>query len=134
MNQAEYILGDNVYDYGPPGLDWSRQNLEQQGAIVDQWFGGNQHSDGYFPMDQENGYYRYIWENILASVPSSFAPGNLRASPSSVVARTPNNLDVFWVGPDGAIATQWWDAAPGADWGDHGPFAITPPGAAQAQL
>ena len=132
VNQANYLFGDNVYDYGPPGPDWSSLNLEQQGAIVDQWFGANHHGDGYFPMDQENVYYRYIWENILANAPSSYAPGNLRSSPSFAVARTPNNLDVFWVGLDGAIGTQWWAGAPGLGWADHPPFAITPPSAAQA--
>ena len=36
------------------------------------------------------------------------------------VGRTPNHLDVFWVGPDGAIASTWWDAAPRLQsWGDH---------------
>ena len=60
--------------------------------------------------------------------PDAAEPGSAVAA----VARTPNHLDVFWVGPDGAIATQWWDGAPGANWGDHQPFAITPPGAAQA--
>jgi hypothetical protein len=48
------------------------------------------------------------------------------------VARTPDHLDVFWIGPDGAVASQWWDAAPGCGWGDHAPFPVTPPGAAGA--
>jgi hypothetical protein len=39
-------------------------------------------------------------------------------------------MDVFWVGPDGAIGSTWWDGAPGASWGDHQPFPITPPEAA----
>ena len=135
VNQAEYVLGDNVYDYGPAGPGWSEFNAEQQASIVDQWFGGNRHSDGYKPMDQQNVYYRYIWDDILGRVPSSTAPANLRTSTSTHIgplARTANHLDVFWIGPDGAIGTQWWDAAPGANWGDHQPFPITPPGAAQA--
>jgi hypothetical protein len=41
---------------------------------------------------------------------------------------------VFWVGQDGAIASQWWDGAPGLSWGDHQPFPITPPGAAMTQF
>ena len=58
-------------------------------------------------------------------------PGAARAgSPLAAVARMPNHLDVFWVGPDGAVASQWWDVAPGANWGDHRPFPITPPSAA----
>ncbi|MEU5759964.1 hypothetical protein [Nocardia sp. NPDC047648] len=36
---------------------------------------------------------------------------------------------MFWVRPDGAIATQWWNAAPNQGW-NHQPFAITVPGEA----
>jgi hypothetical protein len=60
--------------------------------------------------------------------PSGAAQGG---SPVSAVGRTPDHLDVFWIGPDGAIGSTWWDAAPGCSWGDHTPFPITPPGAAQ---
>ena len=59
--------------------------------------------------------------------PGAARPGSWVAS----VARTPNHLDVFWVGPDGAIGSTFWDAAAGFGWGDHHPFPITPPGAAQ---
>ncbi len=48
----------------------------------------------------------------------------------AAVARTANHLDVFWVGPDGAIGSTFWDAAPGSGWSDHAPFPITPPRAA----
>jgi hypothetical protein len=57
VNQANYLFGDNVYAYGPAGPPWWSFNLEQQGAIVDQWFGGG--------MDQTSPYYRYIRDNIL---------------------------------------------------------------------
>ena len=60
-------------------------------------------------------------------------PGAARAdSPIVALARTPTHMDVFWVGPDGAIGSTWWDSAPGCSWGDHQPFPITPPGAAGA--
>jgi len=52
-------------------------------------------------------------------------------APIAAVARTADNLDVFWVRPDGVVASQWWAAAPGAGWGDHGPFNIAPPGSAE---
>jgi hypothetical protein len=48
----------------------------------------------------------------------------------AAIGRTPNHLDVFWIAPDGAIASTWWDAAPGCGWGDHQPFTVSPPGAA----
>ncbi|WP_344804127.1 PLL family lectin [Microlunatus ginsengisoli] len=58
-------------------------------------------------------------------------PGAARAgSPVVAINRSPDHLDVFWIGPDGAIASTWWDAAPNCNWGDHQPFPITPPGAA----
>src|SRR4029077_6213258 len=58
-------------------------------------------------------------------------PGAARAdSPIAAVGRTPNHLDVFWVGRDGAIGSTWYDGSPGQSWGDHQPFAIRPPGGA----
>jgi len=50
----------------------------------------------------------------------------------TVVARTMEHLDVFWIGPDNAVMTQWWDGAPHAGWADHAPFGITAAGAAHA--
>jgi hypothetical protein len=47
------------------------------------------------------------------------------------VSRHPDHVDCFWIGPDGAIATTWWDAhIDNASW--HAPFPLTPPGAARA--
>jgi len=65
VNQANYLFGDDVYQYGPSGPAWWTFNLEQQGAIVDQWFGGNGNSASYNPMAQANPYYQYIRDNIL---------------------------------------------------------------------
>jgi hypothetical protein len=66
--------------------------------------------------------------------PFQIAPrGSARAdSPIAAVARTPDHLDVFWIGSDGAVGSTWWHAAPGMSWGDHRPFLIAPPGAAGA--
>lgn len=58
VNQADYLFGDHVYQYGPAGPAWFTFNLEQQAAIVDQWFGGG--------MDQTSPYYHYIRDNILS--------------------------------------------------------------------
>jgi hypothetical protein len=63
VNQANYVFGDNVYAYGPAGPDWSSFNLEQQGAIVNEWFGGEQTNN--IQMDPASPYYRYITGNIL---------------------------------------------------------------------
>ncbi|MBV9251046.1 MAG: hypothetical protein JO227_17580 [Acetobacteraceae bacterium] len=69
VNQANYLIGQNVYDYGAPGAPWSAFNLEQQGAIVDQWFGGNRRETvnrpaSHAPMDQNDPYFTYIANNI----------------------------------------------------------------------
>ncbi len=57
VNQADHTFGDHVYQYGPAGPAWLTFNLEQQAAIVDQWFGGK--------MDKTSPYYRYIRDDIL---------------------------------------------------------------------
>jgi hypothetical protein len=49
------------------------------------------------------------------------------AGPTQAVARMPGHLDVFWVGVDGSVQTNWWDAASGR-WST--PFAIAPAGSA----
>ena len=36
----------NPYGYRPPGPPWSSFNMEAQGSIVDQWFGGNRNQSG----------------------------------------------------------------------------------------
>jgi hypothetical protein len=69
VNQANYIVGQNVYEYGPPGPPWSAFNLEQQGAIVDQWFGGKRPAALGLPapstaMDPNDPYFGYIANNI----------------------------------------------------------------------
>jgi hypothetical protein len=65
VNQTNYVMGDDVYLYGPPGPPWSSFNLEQQAQIVNQWFGGDGKSSQWKPMASDNPYARYISENIL---------------------------------------------------------------------
>jgi hypothetical protein len=65
VNQAVKTLGGNPYRYGPPGPPWGGFNLEAQGAIVDQWFGGNRAGGTGRPMDKESPYWGYISNNIL---------------------------------------------------------------------
>jgi hypothetical protein len=63
VNQTNYVMGDDIYAYGPAGPGWSTFNLEQQGAIVNQWFGGEQTNN--VQMDPASAYYQYITGNIL---------------------------------------------------------------------
>lgn len=65
-NQA--VTGKAAYQYGPAGPAWSSYNLESQGAIVDQWFGGTR-TQGPTPMNTEGAYYAYIRNNIRAGNP-----------------------------------------------------------------
>ena len=54
------------------------------------------------------------------------ASGGLEA-----VARTPEHMDVFWVGPDGSVGTNWWDAGVNNGlW--NTPFEIAPAGSAES--
>ena len=47
--------------------------------------------------------------------PFPIAPEDQRGPGSglTVVARTQAHLDVFWIGPDNAVRTQWWDGGTG---------------------
>jgi hypothetical protein len=132
VNQANFILGDNVYEYGAPGPGWSKFNAEQQGAIVDQWFGGTGRSSRYKEMDQENPYYRYVWNDVTSHLLPDEARANLRATASSalnVVSRDSLRLELFWARNSGAIRSQWWAGAAGQSWGDHGPSDVVAAGA-----
>ena len=46
-------------------------------------------------------------------------------------SRNPDHLDVFWVRPDGAVVTTWWDAAVAGGW--HAEPPIAPPGSASVE-
>jgi hypothetical protein len=74
VNQANFTVGQDVYQYGPSGQPWSAFNLEQQGAIVDQWFGGDRPEALGRPasraaMDPNDAYFGYIASNIRLGRP-----------------------------------------------------------------
>jgi len=58
----------NPYQYGPPGQPWSSFNMEAQGAIVDQWFGGNG-KQGPARMSLDSPYFGYINNNLRLGAP-----------------------------------------------------------------
>ncbi|MDH7459831.1 hypothetical protein QEG73_01035 [Chitinophagaceae bacterium 26-R-25] len=66
VNQANNIVGQSVYVYGPPGPAWGNFNLEAQAAIVDQWFAGTKTVvvPNRTPMDGNDPYFGYIRDNI----------------------------------------------------------------------
>lgn len=138
VTQADNTLGDNAYEYGEPGPAWDNFNPEQQAAIVDQWFAGTGNSSGYEPMDQQNVYFRYVWDNVLHHAPTPTALANVRAaaagpitglsrttldppsSPTGKAHRT-DRVDVFWAAGDGTVARQRWNDDTMSGWG------VTPP-------
>ena len=68
------------------------------------------------------------WRPALAIGPSQPGESN---SPITAITRFAGAVDVFWIGPDGAVATTWANPAiDGGNW--HPAFPITPPGAARA--
>src|SRR5436305_3997440 len=74
------------------------------------------------PADPERRRVRRAPSQAVGSVDSeteemrmgnSFPIGNT----VTAVARTPDHLDLFAVGPDGGVQTTWWDTSEGwADW------------------
>jgi hypothetical protein len=65
VNQAQKLMGDNVYAYGSPGPAWADLNLEQQAQIVNEWFSGTSSRQPWSPESHDNPYYKYISGNIL---------------------------------------------------------------------
>ena len=68
--------------------------------------------------------------NGLWNTPFEIAPAGSAESVTTVVARTPEHMDVFWVQPDGSVGTNWWDAGVNNGlW--NTPFEIAPAGSAE---
>jgi hypothetical protein len=66
------------------------------------------------------------WNQPFDIAPAGSAqPG----SPVAAVAREANQVDVFWVGPDGSVRSNWWNLFNNnANWNQ--PFPIAPTGSA----
>ncbi|MEO7271059.1 MAG: hypothetical protein ABIX28_23460 [Vicinamibacterales bacterium] len=71
LNQATTIGGDmSVYDFSHADRPFGRFNLEQQAAIVDQWFSRLPKAGGTPPTEGEaDEYFRYIRDNIRRRLP-----------------------------------------------------------------
>jgi hypothetical protein len=63
VNQTQYIFGEDIYAYGAAGPPYSHFDLEAQGAIVDQWWGGTRFQ-GQKKADPSDPYFGYIANNI----------------------------------------------------------------------
>src|SRR2546422_917118 len=78
-------------------------------------------------MDRTSNHLDVFWEGANGDVSSTLWDGNLdngrwhqqfgiafpnsvrAGSPLTVVARTPDHLDVFWVGAISDVSSTWWD-------------------------
>lgn len=84
---------------------------------------------------------KWPWRDLVKSKgewvsPSPVSSGGT-AEPGAVtaVARHPEHMDVFWIGPDGEVRTGWWDSRVGDDaWLTRivAPSGIAEPGAITA--
>jgi hypothetical protein len=69
--------------------------------------------------------------NGLWNTPFQIAPAGSASGEVTVEARTPEHMDVFWIGPDGSVSTNWWDAnVNNGLW--NTPFQIAPAGSAES--
>jgi hypothetical protein len=147
VTQFDNTLIDDEYAYGPPGPPWGQLNPEQQAAIVDQWYAGSGLSDGWASMDQQNVYYRYIWDDVLQHASPRSAPTTLRSStdsrlatntrrsvepgdPSSPGSRpsVTEHEDVFWAAGDGSLVRQGTSDDSGEVWSSLPPAALSAAG------
>lgn len=83
--------------------------IAEDGSVVTSWNAGAE-SDGW-------AGHSYV----IAAAGSADPFGGAVAA----TCRNPGHIDVFWVRPDGAIVTTWWDATVAGGW--HPATAITPP-------
>ncbi len=105
ISQIGNTFGD-AYEYRSKGfISWSEFNIEQQGALVDEWFGRREirRAAGVLPEDNTDPYYRYIHQDVRREkTPVRPTPPYLIASPA--IFLTPFH-------PSGVVP-MLWDAGP----------------------
>ena len=75
-----------------------------------------------------NSQYTVSWSVSRVGTPMRLARAG--GCGGGAVARTPNHLDVFWIGRDGSVWSNWWDAAANnGQWNQ--PFMLAPAGNAE---
>lgn len=116
------------YRPGDSGKPWVDYNLEQQGTIVDEWFApGFRGPVGYPPMNPDHPFFRYVCQEVRGEpLPRPHA----MVTSGAAVSRRFDQLDVFWIGPERQVASQWWNGSPHSSWSDHAWFSATEPGVA----
>jgi hypothetical protein len=118
----------DAFPITPPGASGASAGVtavtRPHGALDAFWIG----PDGAIATNWTNqGVDNGKWHDAFPITPRGAARAN---SGVTAVSRFGGGLDVFWIGPDGAIATNWTN--PGMDNGKwHDPFPITPPSGAR---
>ena len=69
VGTSNVIHGPSSYHYGPAGPPWGSFHMEAQGAIVDQWFGGNGSRQKAPGINPDSPYFGYITNNIRVGRP-----------------------------------------------------------------
>ena len=107
ISQIGHTFGD-AYEYRSKGfISWSEFNIEQQGALVDEWFGRREirRADGMLPEDINDPYFRYIHQDVRrdkSPIRQVSTPPYISASPA--IFATPFH-------PTGVVPLIW-DAGP----------------------
>ena len=89
-------------------------------------------SSGSVPMRHRQHFLERVDDGGRWHTPFPVTPAGAAGAGSglSAIARLPHHIDLFWIGPDGAIATTFWDKDHnGGLW--NTPVPITPPAAAR---
>jgi hypothetical protein len=120
---------------GPVAIDQVAVTAEVLDAAIDGANAGGTYSDtrSYPGTDSptgcgSNSQYAVTWSASRNGVPTRLRRAG--TSTDGAVARMPNHLDVFWVGRDGSVWSNWWDAnANNGGWNQ--PFGLAPAGNAE---
>jgi hypothetical protein len=107
ISQAGNTFGD-AYEYRSKGfLPWGEFNIEQQGALVDEWFGRRQiRAAGKMdPEDPSDPYFRYIRDDVRGRV--VVAPVTTPQSPVKNDFNSDSNADILWLN-ESTRFTQIW--------------------------
>ncbi|MDT0609217.1 M64 family metallopeptidase [Streptomyces lancefieldiae] len=124
--------GEGWYDHrafrlvqGFPGVAAQRSGLaavaRTSGHLDVFWVGADGRIwSNWWGQESGNGWYDHDAFPIARGTPAPAVPGSQIAA----VARTSGHLDVFWVGTDGKIWSNWYDRIDGMGWHDHDAYPI----------
>lgn len=99
LQAGNYI--SSAYDYTSDGaLPWADFNIEQQAAIVDNWFGGTR-VQNQVRENSDDPYFRYIRDDLRGSAVTTWRP------PIRNDFNNDSNADILWLN-ESTRHTQIW--------------------------